>query len=108
MTINERIKDLRVQHGYTLKDVAARIGVSEGTVQRYESGAIKEVPYDSIIKLSTLYGCDPAYLMGWQMEYRVSDLKPLGKLEEEDAKLLRAYYSAPANIQAGIRQILGV
>lgn len=36
MTIGERLKDLRIENGFTLKEVADRIGVSEGTVQRYE------------------------------------------------------------------------
>lgn len=108
MTINERIKDLRVKYGYTLKDIAARLGVSEGTIQRYESGAIKEIPYASIVGLASIYGCDPAFLMGWQAEYRISDLKPLENTEAEDIKLLRAYHSAPESVQAGIRQILGV
>lgn len=66
MIWNERLKELRLSNGMTLKEVAAKIGVTEGTAQRYESDGIKVIPYDKIIALADLYDCDPSYIMGWQ------------------------------------------
>ncbi len=44
MVINgNEIKRLRTTRGLTLKDVAARLDVTEGTVSRYENGEIKRV-----------------------------------------------------------------
>ena len=49
----------------TLLEVAKKLGVTESTVQRYESGVIENLKYDTIVKLANLYRTTPAYLMGW-------------------------------------------
>lgn len=61
----KRIKELRIKRGLTLKQVADRLGVSEGTVQRYESGAINNLKYDTIVALANIFRCTPSYLMGF-------------------------------------------
>ncbi len=63
--INEKIKELRLRKGYTLLEVAEYLGVKEATVQRYESGNIKNIKYETICKLADLFKCDPCYIMGW-------------------------------------------
>lgn len=62
------LKELRKARGYTLLDIARKMGVSEGTVQRWESGNIKNMKYDNIVKLAALLNVAPAVLMGWQTE----------------------------------------
>ena len=52
---NEQIKNLRIQNGLTLKDVAIRLNVSEGTVSRYESGQIKRVSPNVVLGYSKLF-----------------------------------------------------
>ena len=52
---NEQIKNLRIQNGLTLKDVAVRLNVSEGTVSRYESGQIKRVSPNVMLGYSKLF-----------------------------------------------------
>ena len=64
-----RLKELRKQNNMTLLEVANLLGVTESTVQRYESGVIENLKYDTIVKLSNLYCTTPAYLMGWAQEY---------------------------------------
>lgn len=42
----DRIKALREEHGYTLRYVAGKIGVTESTAQRHENGrGIKKSPH---------------------------------------------------------------
>ena len=56
MKINsEEIKRLRVEHGLTLKDVAARLDTSEATISRYESGAIQRVSPKVMLGYSKLF-----------------------------------------------------
>ena len=62
---NERMKQLREQSDVTLKEMANLIGVSEATVQRYESGKITKVPYKAIIEYCKKFNVAPPYLMGW-------------------------------------------
>ena len=63
--IGNKIKELRLQKDMTLKELAKRINVQEATVQRYESGAIKNIPYDRLIQISAALGCTPQEIMGW-------------------------------------------
>lgn len=42
------------------------LDLSAPTLQRYESGKIKNVPYDSIITLAEIFNCTPCQLMGWE------------------------------------------
>ena len=63
--INDRIKSRRQQLGLTLLQVAEALGVKEATAQRYESGDIKNIKHDTVLGLSRILHCDPAYLMGW-------------------------------------------
>ncbi len=65
ITLNKKIKDARLKKGLTLSRVAKHLGVSSATVQRYESGEIKNIKYDIIIRLAELYNVTPSYLMGW-------------------------------------------
>ena len=64
-TLGERLREQRLLKDMTLKDVADRIGVTEATVQRYESGNIHSPKHKITVRLSELFGCEPAYLMGW-------------------------------------------
>lgn len=63
--LNERIKERRLDLGLTLLDVAEQLGVKEATMQRYESGQIKNIKHETIVALADIFKCTPAYLMGW-------------------------------------------
>lgn len=66
MDIGERIKQRREQINMTLKEVAERLNVSEATVQRYESGNIKNLKQSTISELSVILNVDPCWIMGWK------------------------------------------
>lgn len=63
--INERIKQMRLQRGFTLLELAELLNVKEATMQRYESGEIKNIKHETISSLSKIFDCPPGYLMGW-------------------------------------------
>lgn len=52
---SEEIKRLRTENGLTQNDVAVRLGVSEATISRYESGQIKKVSPSVLLGLSKLF-----------------------------------------------------
>lgn len=64
--LNDRIKQRRLQLGFTLLYVAEELGVKEATAQRYESGEIKNIKHETVAALAEILRCSPAYLMGWQ------------------------------------------
>ena len=50
----------------TLLEVANALGVREATAQRYESGEIKNLKQKTLLEMSRIFNCSPAYLMGWE------------------------------------------
>ena len=79
---NERMKALRSQSDITLRDMAERIGVSEATVQRYESGKISKVPYKAIVEYAKCFHVTPKYLMGWENEPSVDLIELASKYDD--------------------------
>ena len=65
MTLGQRIKAIREQQHMTLAQVAEQVGVSEATIQRYESGEIRNPPQERIIAIADALGVTASTLMGW-------------------------------------------
>lgn len=63
MTLGERIKIRREALGMTLLQLAQKTGVSEATVQRYESGEIKTPRHMRLISMAEALGVDVNYLL---------------------------------------------
>jgi transcriptional regulator with XRE-family HTH domain len=72
--LQERIKERRLALEMTLMEVANKLGVKEATMQRYESGEIKNVKHETIVKLAEIFDCSPAYLMGWEDNKQISTI----------------------------------
>lgn len=63
--ISSVLKVKRKELGLTLAQIAEKIGVTEATVQRWESGNIKSLRHERIAKLADILGVTPSVLMGW-------------------------------------------
>lgn len=87
--IQERIKERRLLLGLTLLQIANKLGVKEATVQRYESGEIKNIKHDTVLELSQILECSPSYLMGWENEKPVVNQE--NPLNEEEQQLIDNY-----------------
>lgn len=72
MKSHELIKMKRKERGMTLKDVADRIGVSEATVSRWESGSVGSMKRQNVASLARLFDVSPAVLMDWE-EYEAEN-----------------------------------
>jgi len=59
----ENIRSLRIDHGYTQKQIAEHLGISQNTYSQYEIGALN-YPVDALCKLADLYGVSVDYLLG--------------------------------------------
>jgi repressor LexA len=68
MTFGERVKAQREHMGMTLAQVADKVGVSEATMQRYESGVIKNPAQPKIAALARALNVDVNYLMAWDQD----------------------------------------
>lgn len=64
MDIGERIKEIRKKRGFTLDEVAEKVGISVSTLSRYESAQITKIPIAVIDKLCSALGTTTQELMG--------------------------------------------
>ncbi len=60
-----KLKNRRLELGYTLQEVADKMGLTRSTIQKYESGLIKGVDTKTLEMLAGVLETTPAYLMGW-------------------------------------------
>lgn len=65
-SLSSVLKQRRKELGLTLLQIADAVGVTEATVQRWESGNIKSVRHAKIAKLAEVLKVSPATLMGWE------------------------------------------
>ncbi len=65
MDFKDTIRARRKELGLTLEEVGQIVGVSKTTIQRWESGEIKNQRRDKIVKLAQALQTTPAQLMGW-------------------------------------------
>jgi transcriptional regulator with XRE-family HTH domain len=61
--LNKRLKELREKHGYTQKELGARIGVNDNTITNYEKG-IRQPSYEILENIATVFDCSTDYLLG--------------------------------------------
>lgn len=62
-TLPERLKELRLKHGLSQKDVATKLGISPSIVSGYETGE-RTPSTENLLALSYLYKCSTDYLLG--------------------------------------------
>lgn len=64
--IGSRIKAARKDRGLTLLELASKVGLSEGNVQRYESGNIANISISVLVKFACALTIKPEELLGWE------------------------------------------
>ena len=64
LTIQERLKDLRVERGLTLEQLAEQTGLSKSALGKYETDDFKDISPFSIVTLAKFYGVSTDYLLG--------------------------------------------
>lgn len=63
-----RLRNKRKEKDLSMKELGERVGLSEATIQRYETGQIKGVDINLINAFAKTLGTTSAYLMGWTDE----------------------------------------
>lgn len=64
--IAQRVADLRREAGMSYQELADATGLSKSTLQRYETGDIKNIPLSKLKSLASALNVSPAELMGWE------------------------------------------
>lgn len=80
MTTGEKIKQRRMELGWSLRELAKRMGyANQSTISRIESGTI-DIPQSKVVKFAEVMGTTVAYLMGWEDEIQKD---PVGLVERQ-------------------------
>ena len=64
LTIQEQLKDLRVERGLTLEQLAEQAHLSKSALGSYEADEYKDISHYALIKLAKFYGVTADYLLG--------------------------------------------
>ena len=64
LTLGERLKDLRIERGCTLEELAAQTGLSKAALGKYETNESGDISLFAITTLAGFYGVTTDYLLG--------------------------------------------
>lgn len=64
--IMKRMKTRREELNMSYQTLSEKVGISKSTLQRYETGYIKNMPVDKLEEIANALKISPLYLMGWE------------------------------------------
>jgi transcriptional regulator with XRE-family HTH domain len=91
------LKDRRLELGLTMLEVAKRVGVSEATISRWESGDIDNMKRDKIALLAKALEISPLLIVGLDQE----DIS----IDQEIINLAQKIKNLPLEKRKAIKQI---
>ena len=91
LSIQERLKDLRVERGLTLEQLAEQTHLSKSALGSYEADEFKDISHYALTKLAKFYGVTADYLLGLSemKNHPNADLADL-RLSDEMIDLLKS------------------
>lgn len=102
--VGNNIKKFRKEKEITLKQLANMVGLTEATVQKYESGNIKKIDIDMLKKLSDALGVSPENLTEWGTgEYQQYKTEKQGA---EEAKIIKMYSQLTKGHRESVRCLI--
>ena len=81
MEMQDRIKQRRIELGYTQEELANRLGLQKSAIAKYENGRVENIKRTTILKMAEVLQCSPSYLMGWEDVKPKSDMQKLSPRE---------------------------
>lgn len=95
MLFSERLKKLREERGYSMRDLAIKCNISKSTINMYEKG-LRNPKYENLESLADLFNVDIDYLMcktdvenAYKNNLRESDLS------DQDRAILEVFRMIP-------------
>lgn len=120
MEVKDLLRMKRIEKDMTMKELAEKVGVSEGTISRWESGDIANMKRDKIVALAEALGISPLAIMGIDMsdipetEFQMIakqafvEYKALQALPAAERELLTAFRAADPVTKGIVAKILGI
>lgn len=91
VAIGQRIKEKRKEAGLNQKELAAKVGLSEASVSKYEHGKVEDATHTMLTKFAEALGVSVAWLLG--MEGKAKAAAPAAPLSPEERRLVEGFRS---------------
>lgn len=104
-----KIKELRLERGYSMEQLAQKIGIGKSSISQYESNQ-RTPSTDTQEALADLFNVDVDYLMGRTTIRRRIDLEEFitSEVSSQEIKIIKAYRNASSTTKAAIDLLLGI
>lgn len=102
MEIKDILRNRREKLNMTMKELSLKVGVSESTISRWESGDIANMKRDKIALLADALSISPSIIMGWDDPKQ----EPSFVLNEDERKLVENYRKLNSVDQAELKGVL--
>lgn len=104
-----KIKELRLERGYSMEQLAHKIGIGKSSISQYESNQ-RTPSTDTQEALADLFNVDVDYLMGRTTIRRRIDLEEFitSKVSSQEIKIIKAYRNASSTTKSAIDLLLGI
>lgn len=91
--IGNYLADRRISLGYTQKEIASMVGVTEATISRWESGTIANMRRDKINLLASALNTTPEFIMTGRTDEQNS--APGEEYTEGEKELIKLFRLVP-------------
>lgn len=68
MTIGSKIKQARINHGWTQEELGRRVGVQKSAIAKWETGRVENIKRSSLMALAEALEISPVELIGNQKD----------------------------------------
>ena len=75
LTIDEKLKDLRLERKLTLEELANETGLSSSALASYEADPYKDISVNAMVTLAKYYGVSTDYILGLTENREVSNVE---------------------------------
>ena len=106
MSFGSKMRECRLEHGMSLRMLSEKLNVSESTVLRYETGAIKNLSETTMGIIADALGVSASYLLGEQDEIKPEDKTKAVKLTNTEQILISCYRNISDSDRSAVRALL--
>lgn len=107
-TMGARIYEKRNEKGYTMQELADKLGVQASAVNKWEKGVVQNIKRSTIQKMAEIFGCSPVWLMGLNDDEASLPIKSEASPSDRAIKVAKAYDEAPESIKEAVEKLLDV
>ena len=89
LRVGNNIRNYRLAKGMSMRELAGKVGLTEATIQKYETGAIKTLDVSMLMKFAEALNIPPEDVVGWdKVEKRQLRHRPRKKQLRRKQRLL--------------------